>query len=240
MAGMLEQWDFTDEAANGTEGLINRQKSAGNLIVLALDEEGRTGLFLDREKKIQSSASLVACDCRDFNFVGKSPRKTFQPCKHIYRLAMELGFLEPRYLDHEGREALRARGVAERKRIEDDRLLSLGRDPTEWGGWPADVHRSGLQMNRQYRAYFIVEDEADVVHREGTGWRVREYLVSLDACECNDFRDRRLPCKHIYAAALRGGCSLAFSRVQYLAARRQGLEIVFEFDSERPDPLSRI
>lgn len=238
MAGMLEQWDFADEAVNSTAGLINRQKSAGNLIVLALDEEGRTGVFLDREKKLQSTASLSACACRDFSFVGKVSRKIFQPCKHIYRLAMELGLIEPRYLDHEAREALRVRGLGERKRIEDDRLLSLGRDATQWGGWPTQVHRSGLQLNRQYRAYFIIEDEADLVRREGTGWRVREYVVTLDACECNDFGDRRLPCKHIYAAALQGGCALPLSRAEYLSARRQGLEIVFAFDSERPDPLS--
>jgi len=237
---MLEQWDFGDDGANGTEGLINRQKSAGNLVVLALDASAQTGVFLDRERKLQSSASLSACDCRDFNFVGKSPRKTFQPCKHIYRLAMELGLLGTRYLDHEAREALRARGLAERKRIEDDRLLSLGRDQSEWGGWPAAVHRSGLQLNRQYRAYFIVEDEADFVGREGTGWRVREYVVGVDACECNDFRDRRLPCKHIYAVALQEGCSLPLSRAEYLTARRRGLEIVFEFDSECPDPPSRL
>lgn len=240
MADQLEKWDFADEAANGTEGLINRQKSAGNLVVLALNGEARTGVFLDREKKLQSRASLATCDCRDFGFVGKSPRKTFQPCKHIYRLAMELGLLEPRYLDHEEREAQRTRGLAERKRIEDDRLLSLAPDPKEWGGWPAAIHRSGLQINRQYRAYFIVEDEADFVHREGRGWRVREYVVSPEACECGDFRDRRLPCKHIYAVSLKEGRALPLSRAEYVAARRQGLEIVFEFDTERTDPLSRL
>ena len=57
--------------------------------------------------------------------------------------------------------------------------------------------------------------------------------------KCNDFRDRRLPCKHIYAAALQAGCVLPLSRAEYLSARSQGIEIVFEFDSERPDPLSR-
>lgn len=239
MTGMLQHWDFADEEANRSGGLINRQKSAGNLIVLALDERSRTGVFLDRERKIQCAASLLGCDCSDFSFVGKSPRKTFQPCKHIYRLAMELGLLEPRYLDHKAREALRAGGVGERKSIEDDRLVSLGRDATQWGSWPAAVHRSGLQLNRQYRAYFIVEDEADLVGQVGTGWRVREYVVRLDTCECSDFRDRRLPCKHIYVVALQEGCALPLARAEYVAARRQGLEIVFAFDSERPDPLSR-
>jgi hypothetical protein len=237
--GRLEHWNFGDEATNGTEALINRQKSAGNLVLIALDEEARSGVFLDQEKKLQSRATLSDCDCRDFSFIGKSPRKSFQPCKHIYRLAMDLGLLDPRYLDHDAREALRARGVAELKRAEGERLLSLGRDASQWGGWPEPVHRSGLQLNRQYRAYFIVDDEATSVEREGAGWRVREYAVSLDACECADFRDRRPPCKHIYAAALQSGYALPLSRADYQTASSQGLEIVFAFDSERPDPLSR-
>ena len=107
MTAALKDWDFSDESANGTGGLINRQKSAGTLVVMALDIKRRTGCFLDRERKTQSVTSLSSCDCRDFGFVGKSPRKTSQPCRHIYRLAMELGLLELRYLDHEAREALR-------------------------------------------------------------------------------------------------------------------------------------
>jgi predicted nucleic acid-binding Zn finger protein len=211
MADVLENWDFRDEAANGTEGLINRQKSAGNLVMLALDRTRRTGVFLDREKKIQSSASLSSCDCRDFHYVGRVPRKTLQPCKHIYRLAMELGLLDPKYLDHDAREALRTCQLGELKRIEDDRLLSLGRDPGQWGAWPGALHSSGLQKNRQYRAYFIVDDESEYVHRDRSAWAVREYLVTLDGCTCADFNERRLPCKHIYAVALKEGISLPLS-----------------------------
>jgi hypothetical protein len=239
MADGLEHWNFHDEAANGTEGLVNRQKSALNLVVIALDQAKRTGVFLDREKKIQSSTSLTSCDCRDFHFVGRGLRKTPQPCKHIYRLAMELGLLEPKYLDHEAREAFRQRGLGELKRIEDDRLLSLGRDPGQWGGWPALVHASGLQKNRQYRAYFIVDDEPECVKREQVGWRVREYAVTLDNCECADFQDRRLPCKHIYVATLESGIPLLLSRREYAAARQRGLEILLEFDCDQPDSLSR-
>lgn len=239
MAAELIGWDFSDEVANGTGGLINRQKSAGNLVLLSFDASGRTARFLDRERKIQSITSLSSCDCRDFLFVGKSSRKTFQPCKHIYRLAMELGLLQPTYLDHEAREALRQRGLGELKRCEDDRLLSLGRDPAAWGGWPAAVHDSGLQRNRQYRAYFILDDEPESVREDVRGWKIREYTVSLEVCDCPDFRDRSLPCKHVYVAALQSGLDLPFARADYAAARKQGLEIVFEFESERLDPLSR-
>lgn len=240
MAAALNDWDFGDEGLNGSEGLINRQKSAGNLILHSLDEQNRTAVFLDREKKLQSRTSLASCDCRDFHFVGKSPRKTFQPCKHIYRLAMELGLLAPCFLDHDAREALRLRGLGELKRCEDDRLHSLGRDATAWGGWPPAVHASGLQQNRQYRAYFIVDDEATSITRAGQSWQVREYAVSLTECDCADFRDRQLPCKHIYAVVLASGLTVPLSRQAYTEARQQGREVVFEFESERLDPLSRI
>jgi len=240
MTAALKDWAFGDESANGTVGMINRQKSAGNLVLLALDPIARTGRFLDRERKTQSITSLTACDCRDFLFVGKSPRKTFQPCKHVYRLAMELGLLEPRYLDHEARESLRARGLGELKRCEDDRLVSLGRDPAAWGRWPAAVHDSGLQRNRQYRAYFILDDEPESVREDGRGWRIREYTVTLEVCDCPDFQDRSLPCKHVYVAALQGGLHLPLTRSDYAAARKQGLEIVFVFENERLDALSRL
>lgn len=71
MSGSIEGWDFADEAANGTRGLIHRQKSADDLVLLALDEKARAGVFLDREKQLLSAASLSACDCHDFMFVGK-------------------------------------------------------------------------------------------------------------------------------------------------------------------------
>jgi hypothetical protein len=235
----LGGWDFADEALNGSEGLINRQKSAGNLILLALDRQGRTAVFLDREKKVQSNTSLDSCDCRDFQFVGKTPRKTFQPCKHIYRLAMELGLLVPRYLDHHEREALRKRDLGELKRCEDDRLHSMGRDKSAWGTWPTAVHASGLQRNRQYRAYFIVDDEPESMVRVSDGWRVREYKTTLGECDCADFSDRRLPCKHIYAVALHETIALPLTRAEYLDARQQGLEVVFQFPSERLDPRNR-
>jgi hypothetical protein len=53
--------------------------------------------------------------------------------------------------------------------------------------------------------------------------------ISPDHCECMDFTDRRLPCKHIYAAAIRSGFSVSLSASEYRAARRDGLEIIFAF-----------
>lgn len=97
------------------------------------------------------------------------------------------------------------------------------------GGWNRDVHESGLQRNRQYRAYFILEDEPGEVSRSGDTWTIHGYRVTLHDCECMDFADRRLPCKHLYAAAIAAGAEVPLGRTEYREARRNGLEVVFDY-----------
>src|SRR5512139_2119883 len=97
---MLQDWDFADDPANSATALINRQKSARNLDILELDLETGMGIFYDPKRDVRSSCTLKCCDCHDFNFSGNSPRKTFKPCMHIYRLAIELGLIKEKYLDH--------------------------------------------------------------------------------------------------------------------------------------------
>ena len=57
---------------------LKRQKSACRLHVVSIDRKNQTGIINDYE------VSLTSCKCVDF---GR--RKL--PCKHIYRLAHELG-----------------------------------------------------------------------------------------------------------------------------------------------------
>ena len=91
---MLGAWDFKDPLINSTTPQINRQKSARNLTVIMIDKPNTTGVFWDAKKGTRTTATLAKCDCKDFNFSGNASRKTFKPCMHIYRLAMELGLLE--------------------------------------------------------------------------------------------------------------------------------------------------
>ena len=155
---MLRNWDFRDPEANETLSQINRQKSAMNLLVASLDRDRRTGQFLDPKKGILVTASLERCECRDFGFAGNSARKSFRPCMHIYRLAMELGLMDVRFADHAARRAEDRDRIAEQRDIETARLRALPRDPKRWGRWHAAVHESGLQRNRQYRAYHLIEE----------------------------------------------------------------------------------
>src|SRR5262249_16137847 len=143
-----------------------------------------------------------------------------------YRLAIELGLIEAKYLDHHARLVLAMNLAKEETR----RLQLLPPDTTQWGGWASQIHESGLQRNRQYRAYAIAREEGDI-HQNENGWTVHGYGVALDGCECMDFLDRKLPCKHIYSVALASQITLPFTEPEFQIARKQGLEIVFQFET---------
>lgn len=102
-----------------------------------------------------------------------------------------------------------------------------------------EVHQADVQQNRMYRAYFITVGAALATRREGTEDQPHKYVTTLDACSCPDFQERRLPCKHIYAVAIRQGVPVPFSREEYSEAKQRGLQVVFEYPSDRTDPLSR-
>lgn len=128
--GKLEAWDFTDIAKNSTTQLINRQKSALNVEIRNIDASNRSGIFFDLNNGTVQT-SLDECECFDFNYIGSSPRKKFQPCKHIYRLAIELGFLEARHIASKSR--LSSLSPEERRKEEVDKLRSLPKDGEQWG-----------------------------------------------------------------------------------------------------------
>jgi hypothetical protein len=239
---LLQDWDFSDPSTNGTTSQVNRQKSARNLTVVSLDPSVPSGVFSGGRGHDTHAATLDECDCHDFNFVGQSPRKSFKPCMHIYRLAMELGRMEARYLDHRALRGSHGGGherehwIAEQNEAETLRLRALPRDASQWGGWNRAVHDSGVQKNRQYRAYHILDDEGPEDLLEGSVRLIHRYITRLDSCSCRDFVSRRLPCKHIYAAALTEGLDLPLTLEQYREARAKGLEVVFDFwESAHPD-----
>lgn len=195
-------------------------------MVVSIDPRSQSGTFLDPKTGEQSAAFLSKCNCHDFGFAGSSPRKMFKPCMHIYRLAIELGLLDPKYEDARAKEAK----VVQQKRSETARLQGLAADPSQWGGWSSTIHQSGIQKNRQYRAYLILDEEGDSIRKLQESWIIHDYAVTLSGCECGDFLDRHLPCKHIYAAALTNGASLPLSRSDFVSAKSQGLENVFRFE----------
>jgi hypothetical protein len=219
MAAIGLNWDFGDEAANSTIPLINRQKSARNLVILDFDASVPRAVLFDPRRDNTHSATLSECACHDFTRL-KIPK----PCMHIYRLAIELGLLQAKYLDRHALSSFTA-GLS---REETQRLQRLPSDPKQWGNWSSEIHASGIQRNRQYRGYSIYHVERSVL-KTTEGWSIHEYGLTLEHCECADYSERMLPCKHIYAAALDSGMNLPFSRTEFDAVKNQGLELVFKF-----------
>jgi hypothetical protein len=219
MEAIKLQWDFQDETANSTINQINRQKSARNLIIRDFDASVPHAVFFDPKRDNTHRATLTQCECYDFTRL-KVPR----PCMHIYRLAIELGLLEAKYLDRRALSSVTA-GLS---REETNRLQQLPTDPKEWGNWASEIHASGIQRNRQYRGYSIHHVERAVV-KAGDGWLIHQYPITLEYCGCADFSERRLPCKHIYAAALASGINVPFTFTEFQEARDKGLELVFDF-----------
>ncbi len=225
----LKSWDFSDSVLNSAVGLINRQKSALNLIVLEIDREKKSAVFFDAVKNIKSTATLSRCDCSDFNLVaGVSPKRVFTPCMHIYRLAMDLGLLEPKYKDY----LARVGSSSQLSKAETKRLQALPLVDTEWGSWNKAIHESGIQKNRQYRAYSIVKEAGGWLPQEDECWIVNEHRTTLSSCDCGDFCDRKLPCKHVYSVAIVSEIPLPLSIEEYEAAKSEGRELYFTYEDE--------
>lgn len=222
-APQLINWSYQDETLNSTFQQINRQKSARHLEILQFDSSEPRAVFYDHKRKRTNMATLAICDCNDFN-----RQKNVKPCMHIYRVAIEVGLLDPKYFGWQAQFVI----AAKLSREETERLQKSPLDFSQWGGWATQIHESGIQKNRQYRAYFISEHEVvqeTSFHQAACGWQIHGYSVSLDSCDCADFSKRKLPCKHIYAAALASKIFLPLSKTEFETARQQGLEMVFQF-----------
>ena len=78
----------------------------------------------------------------------------------------------------------------------------------DWFTWDDSIHRAEGQSDRIERA---VTQDLPVLRKKKNGtFFVRGtkgdiYIVSYESCTCKDFTRRGLPCKHMYAIAIREG-----------------------------------
>lgn len=77
---------------------------------------------------------------------------------------------------------------------------------TGWQQWPASLHDSSEQQDRQLRARSAQCIPLGISHKNklaviSSAEEQRTYLTSLGDCQCPDFVIRGLPCKHMYRLA---------------------------------------
>jgi hypothetical protein len=164
-----------------------RQRNARKCVIISIDKEAQTATFKGSGKKPYTT-DFDGCTCQDFGM-----RKL--PCKHMYRLAHELGKFN---LDEvpEGRvsESSRARvakkgseGLYTKNHLEEIRAMD-------------NIHEHEEQRARQFNAQDCVIISIDKEARTATfkEWGQKPYITTPERCTCQDFGMRHLPCKHIY------------------------------------------
>lgn len=138
-----------------------------------INEETQTARFSSTSELPYYDTSLKTCNCGDFQY-----RKL--PCKHIYRLAVELGIIEI---------IKRKPGGYDKAKLSEIKAS-------------ADIDSDPEQVKRQKSAMSAKCTPVDINYEDGTGVFAGSgkvpYQTTIDSCTCRDFFVRRLPCKHIY------------------------------------------
>ena len=118
--------------------------------------------------------SLSSCNCYYFQEVKL-------PCKHMYRLAVELGLIEIISRKHD-------------KAFVKGQLDEI-RDSDNVDAHPEQMKRQKSSMDKKCTPMEI-NHEAKTAVFSGSG--KKPYETTIEVCTCRDYFVRRLPCKHIY------------------------------------------
>lgn len=156
------------ELHNDEEQIFRQLKARSNKCrPLSISKDEQKGIFPGADRSIYETA-LDNCTCKDFGF-----RKL--PCKHMYRLAHELGLFRL------------------------DKISTKG-----WGGWPVTLHKESAQQDRLFRGAYE-EMSIGHPSEDRTNLQINHCRASLTNCTCPDFEERKKPCKHIYRMAILKG-----------------------------------
>lgn len=224
----MTNWDYGDVAKHSSSAVQNRLKSASTLSVVFLDRKRGHGSLYSLKTGIEHIATHQDCSCKDY----AKHRSCVLPCMHMLRIAMEVGmmpwFTRSRRLRVIGVNPLSTIGI-----IESQRLMDFQKDESSWGSWSPEIHRLRIQHTRQLRGYDYWASGillGRIRQVSPSLWIVcsshavsKQYYVSLSSCGCLDYRDRQLPCKHIYAVVIGLGCRIPISEQFYKDHQDRGL-----------------
>lgn len=168
----LDKWPDWDDSLHEDEKQIERQGWAMNYpFTFVIDQENRSGKFSSTTGVPYYETHLDSCTCNDF-------MERQKPCKHIYRLAVELGLIE--IIKRQG-------GGYDKKKLDEIKNSD-------------DIDSQPDQLKRQKSALKCKIIEIDKENKKALfkGSGKNPYETTLDTCTCRDFVVRNLPCKHIY------------------------------------------
>lgn len=166
----LKEWPEWEDSVHSDDAQISRQgRSMTYPFSFVIDSDSKTARFSSTSDLPYYDTSLSQCNCYDF-------QDRHLPCKHMYRLAVELGVIE----------IIRRNSgnILEEIKASDD----------------IDSHPE--QIKRMEKAKGTKMSPVSIDYTEQTaifaGSGKKPYETTVTSCTCRDFFVRRLPCKHIY------------------------------------------
>ena len=169
---ITETWPDWDASIHTDEAQISRQGwSMTYPFSFEINKTTKTARFSSTSDLPYYATSLSNCNCYDFQGRGL-------PCKHIYRLAVELGVIE----------------IIKRPSFDKDKLAEVKAT--------VDIDKHPEQIKRQRSALDTKCTPVEIDYKNMTavfsGSGKTPYETTMWSCTCRDFFVRKLPCKHIY------------------------------------------
>lgn len=170
----IQQWNDWESSVHEEESQIVRQgRSMTYPFSFNIDYDNFSARFSSTSDMPYYDTTLTTCSCYDF-------QKRNLPCKHIYRLAAELGIIEI---------VKRPAGGYDKEKI--NKLKASGNVDLN----PEQIKR--IERAKEKKCTPIqVDYAARTASFKGSG--KYPYETTEVSCTCRDFFIRRLPCKHIY------------------------------------------
>lgn len=172
---ILKDWSFWDYSIHCDQPQVGRQGRALTYpFTFKVDDETQTAQFSSTSSLPYYDTTLTSCTCNDF--VERN-----LPCKHIYRLATELGIIEIINRNHN-------------YDLEKEKLNKI-KNSSDIDNEPDQLKRQKSAMDAKCTPSEIDYDNKTAIFK-GSG--KSPYITTLTNCTCRDYFVRRLPCKHIY------------------------------------------
>lgn len=165
-----KEWPEWEYSIHADDAQVARQGRAMTYpFSFDINENEETAVFSSTSDMPYYNTSLMECTCYDFQ-----ERKL--PCKHMYRLASELGIVE----------------IIKRPSFDKTSLAAIKNSD--------DIDSTPDQQKRIKSAEKCKPISIDYETRSGVfaGSGKNPYETTETSCTCRDFFVRRLPCKHIY------------------------------------------
>lgn len=168
----LRDWNDWQKSTHEREDQILRQGRAMTYpFAFEINHKKEKGVFSSTTDLPYYETTLTNCTCYDF-------QERHLPCKHIYRLAVELGLIEIFNRPSHNKE-----------------LLAEVKASSDIDKHPEQLKRIESSKNVKCTPISIdYENQSAIFSGSGKS----PYLTTIDTCTCRDYFIRHLPCKHIY------------------------------------------